>query len=73
MITLGSVLASVGLPIQGIAILAGIDRLRDIIGTPMNILGDAVVAVYVASGEGELLAPSEEITGTAAEKGTEVV
>lgn len=73
MITLGSVLSSVGLPIQGIAILAGIDRLRDIIGTPMNILGDAVVAVYVASGEGELLAPSEEIKGTVEEKGTEVV
>lgn len=54
MITLGSVLSSVGLPMQGIAILAGIDRLRDIIGTPMNILGDAVVAVYVASTEGEL-------------------
>ncbi|ANH78323.1 dicarboxylate/amino acid:cation symporter [Candidatus Chlamydia sanziniae] len=54
MITLGSVLASVGLPIQGIAVLAGIDRLRDIVGTPMNILGDAVVATYVASGEEEL-------------------
>ncbi|AAD18668.1 proton/sodium glutamate symport transporter [Chlamydia pneumoniae TW-183] len=60
MITLGSVLASVGLPIQGIAILAGIDRLRDIVGTPMNILGDAVVATYVASGEGEL-SPYESI------------
>lgn len=51
MITLGSVLASVGLPIQGLTILAGIDRLRDIVGTPMNILGDAVVAVYVSSRE----------------------
>lgn len=54
MVTLGSVLSSVGLPMQGIAVLAGIDRLRDIIGTPMNILGDAVVAVYVASTEGEI-------------------
>ncbi|WP_201456695.1 dicarboxylate/amino acid:cation symporter [Chlamydia sp. 17-3921] len=54
MITLGSVLVSVGLPIQGIAVLAGIDRLRDIIGTPMNILGDAVVATYIAAKEGEL-------------------
>ncbi|WP_100934600.1 dicarboxylate/amino acid:cation symporter [Candidatus Chlamydia corallus] len=54
MITLGSVLASIGLPMEGIAILAGIDRLRDIVGTPMNILGDAVVATYVASREGEL-------------------
>lgn len=59
MITLGSVLVSVGLPIQGIAVLAGIDRLRDIIGTPMNILGDAVVATYVASMEGEKLHTEE--------------
>ncbi|SPN73647.1 Glutamate-aspartate carrier protein,C4-dicarboxylate transporter DctA,Sodium:dicarboxylate symporter family [Chlamydia serpentis] len=60
MITLGSVLASVGLPIQGIAILAGIDRLRDIVGTPMNILGDAVVATYVASREDELTSPESK-------------
>lgn len=58
MITLGSVLASVGLPIQGIAVLAGIDRLRDIVGTPINILGDAVVAVYIADQEGEVSVPS---------------
>ncbi|WP_213358004.1 dicarboxylate/amino acid:cation symporter [Chlamydiifrater phoenicopteri] len=51
MITLSSVLASVGLPVQGVAILAGIDRLRDIVGTPMNILGDAVVATCVHTGE----------------------
>lgn len=59
MITLGSVLTSVGLPIQGIAVLAGIDRLRDIIGTPMNILGDAVVALYIADGEGEFSSSNE--------------
>ncbi|MBQ8498703.1 dicarboxylate/amino acid:cation symporter [Chlamydia sp.] len=62
MITLGSVLASVGLPIQGIAVLAGIDRLRDIVGTPMNILGDAVVALYIADGEGEVSSPAKEET-----------
>ncbi len=64
MITLGSVLASAGLPFEGIAVLAGIDRLRDIIGTPMNVLGDAVVATYIASKEGEL-SPSEEVGGLA--------
>ncbi|WP_139414828.1 dicarboxylate/amino acid:cation symporter [Chlamydia abortus] len=73
MITLGSVLASVGLPIQGIAVLAGIDRLRDIIGTPMNILGDAVVAVYVASGEGELSTPLEEKKVSLKDESTETV
>jgi DAACS family dicarboxylate/amino acid:cation (Na+ or H+) symporter len=54
LVTLSIVLGSVGLPIEGIAIVAGIDRLRDIIGTVVNVLGDAVVAVYVAKTEGEL-------------------
>jgi DAACS family dicarboxylate/amino acid:cation (Na+ or H+) symporter len=54
LVTLSIVLSSVGLPIEGIAIIAGIDRIRDIIGTVVNILGDAVVAVYVAKSEGEL-------------------
>lgn len=54
LVTLSIVLGSVGLPLEGIAIVAGIDRLRDIIGTVVNVLGDAVVAVYVAKSEGEL-------------------
>ena len=53
-VTLSIVLGSVGLPLEGIAIVAGIDRLRDIIGTVVNVLGDAVVSVYVAKSEGEL-------------------
>lgn len=53
-VTLSIVLGSVGLPLEGIAIVAGIDRLRDIIGTVINILGDAVVSIYVAKSEGEL-------------------
>lgn len=54
LVTLSIVLGSVGLPIEGIAIVAGIDRVRDIIGTVTNVLGDAVVAVYVAKTEGEI-------------------
>nr|MCH9703868.1 cation:dicarboxylase symporter family transporter [Chlamydiota bacterium] len=53
-VTLSIVLGSVGLPLEGIAIVAGIDRVRDIIGTVVNILGDAVVSLYVAKSEGEL-------------------
>lgn len=54
LVTLSIVLGSVGLPLEGIALLAGVDRIRDIIGAVVNILGDAVVAVYVAQSEGEL-------------------
>ncbi|MCB1149520.1 MAG: dicarboxylate/amino acid:cation symporter [Chlamydiia bacterium] len=53
-IMLSAVLTSAGLPIEGLAILAGIDRLRDMVGTVLNILGDAVVAVAVARSEQEL-------------------
>lgn len=53
LVTLSIVLGSVGLPLEGIAIVAGIDRLRDIIGTVVNVLGDGIVAVYVAKSEGD--------------------
>ncbi|MGE3954383.1 MAG: dicarboxylate/amino acid:cation symporter [Parachlamydiales bacterium] len=48
------VLGAVGLPIEGIAILFGIDRLREMVSTAVNIIGDGIAAVWVARGEGEL-------------------
>ncbi len=53
-IMLSAVLAAVGLPLEGLAILAGIDRFRDMMTTTLNILGDAAVTVYIAKQEGEL-------------------
>jgi DAACS family dicarboxylate/amino acid:cation (Na+ or H+) symporter len=53
-IMLTVVFSSVGIPIEGLALLAGIDRIREMISTVLNILGDAVCAVYVAKQEGEL-------------------
>lgn len=54
LIMLSAVLTSVGLPLEGLALLAGIDRLRDMMTTVLNILGDAAVTVFVAKQEGEL-------------------
>lgn len=54
LIMLSAVLTSVGLPLEGLALLAGIDRLRDMMTTVLNILGDAAVTVYVAKQENEL-------------------
>jgi dicarboxylate/amino acid:cation (Na+ or H+) symporter, DAACS family len=51
---LSAVFASVGLPLEGLALLASIDRLREMVATVINILGDAVVAVVIAKQEGEL-------------------
>jgi Na+/H+-dicarboxylate symporter len=53
-IMLSAVVSAAGLPIEGIAILAGVDRLREMVSTSLNIVGDAVIAVYVAKSEGEL-------------------
>ncbi len=51
---LSVVLASVPLPLEGLTLLLGIDRLREMFSTAMNITGDAVCCVYVAKREGEL-------------------
>jgi len=53
-IMLSAVLSSVGLPLEGLAMLAGIDRLRDMMTTVLNILGDAAVTLFIAKQEGEL-------------------
>lgn len=47
MIVLSTVLASVGLPIDGIALVAGIDRVLDMGRTLTNVTGDAVTACIV--------------------------
>ncbi|WP_294962257.1 dicarboxylate/amino acid:cation symporter [Sulfurimonas sp.] len=54
LIMLSLVLASVGLPIEGIAIIAGIDRILDMARTTVNVTGDAMVSLLVAKSEGEL-------------------
>lgn len=51
LIMLTMVLQSVGLPLEGIALIAGIDRILDMIRTTVNITGDAVCAVIVADSE----------------------
>ncbi|HAQ40636.1 MAG TPA: dicarboxylate/amino acid:cation symporter [Clostridiales bacterium] len=54
MIMLGMVLQSVGLPIEGIALIAGVDRILDMMRTMINITGDSACSVVVAATEGEL-------------------
>ncbi|MFQ9701537.1 MAG: dicarboxylate/amino acid:cation symporter [Enterocloster clostridioformis] len=48
MIMLAMVLQSAGLPVEGIALVAGIDRLFDMGRTTVNITGDAACAVIVS-------------------------
>jgi proton glutamate symport protein len=53
-IMLAIVLGSVGVPLQGIGIIMGVDRILDMCRTAVNITGDAVCAAVVASTEGQL-------------------
>jgi len=54
LIMLSLVLTSVGLPLEGVAIIAGIDRILDMARTALNVTGDSAVNVVVAKSEGEL-------------------
>jgi len=54
LIMLTLVLTSIGLPLEGIAIIAGIDRILDMARTTVNVTGDAMVSVLIAQGENEL-------------------
>lgn len=50
-IMLALVLQTVGLPMEGIALVAGIDRVLDMVRTCLNITGDAAVTVAVSQTE----------------------
>ncbi len=54
LIMLSLVLTSVGLPLEGVAIIAGIDRILDMARTAVNVVGDCAVASIVAKSEGDL-------------------
>jgi Na+/H+-dicarboxylate symporter len=50
-VTLAIVLQSIGVPLEGIGIIMGVERLLDMCRTAVNITGDASCAVVVAATE----------------------
>ncbi|ACX95933.1 dicarboxylate/amino acid:cation symporter [Halothiobacillus neapolitanus] len=54
LIMLSMVFYQVGLPVEGIGLILGVDRLMDMIRTAVNISGDAVVSAIVANSEQKL-------------------
>ena len=52
LVMLAMVLNQVGLPLEGIALIMGVDRLLDMIRTAVNITGDSAVTIIVAKSEG---------------------
>ncbi|OKY27957.1 dicarboxylate/amino acid:cation symporter [Thalassotalea sp. PP2-459] len=54
LIMLAMVLEQVGLPVEGIALIIGVDRLLDMTRTAVNVTGDCMVTTVVAKSEGQL-------------------
>ena len=54
LITLTMVLQQVGLPVEGIALIVGVDRLLDMVRTAVNVTGDSAVACVVGKSEKKL-------------------
>ncbi len=63
MITLTMVLTAVGVPLEGLALVLGVDRLLDMFRTTVNVIGDSAATVLIARLEGEelqVLTPSAD-------------
>jgi Na+/H+-dicarboxylate symporter len=63
MITLTMVLTAAGIPLVGVALILGVDRILDMFRTMINVTGDLAVAASVAVSEGEtlrMLSPDED-------------
>ena len=54
LIMLAMVLGNVGLPVEGIALIIGVDRLLDMLRTAVNVCGDSAVTCLVARTEGAI-------------------
>ena len=54
LIMLAMVFKQVGLPVEGIALIMGVDRLLDMMRTAVNVTGDAAITSIVAKSEGSL-------------------
>ena len=53
LVMLTMVLSQVGLPVEGIGLIIGVDRLLDMMRTAVNVTGDGTVATVVARSEGQ--------------------
>ncbi len=65
MVTLTIVLNQLGIPLEGIALVVGVERILDMSRTAVNVTGDTVCAIWVAKTEGELRVPAEAVVAAA--------
>ncbi len=65
LVMLAMVLRQVNLPVEGIGLILGVDRLLDMVRTAVNVTGDAMVTCVVAKSEGHF--SREVFNGVAAD------
>ena len=66
LVILAGTLATFNLPIEGIAVILGVDTLMDMARTSVNLLGNCLATAVVARWEGVDLAKAGEMDGLAA-------
>ncbi len=69
LVILAATVASFGLPLEGVALLLGVDTLLDMGRTMMNVVGNCLASVVVAKWEGEFVEVSDQDLALAAAKG----
>jgi len=62
LVILAGTLASFGLPVEGVAILLGVDGILDMARTALNVIGNCLATAVVARWEGELQPAGEKLT-----------
>jgi Na+/H+-dicarboxylate symporter len=60
-ITLTIVLQALGIPLEGLAMILGVERILDMTRTAVNVTGDSACAIWVAHTEGELNIPAHDV------------
>ncbi len=69
LVILAATVASFGLPLEGVALLLGVDTLLDMGRTMMNVVGNCLASVVVAKWEGEFVEVTDQDLALAAAKG----
>ncbi len=66
LVILSGTLATFGLPLEGVAIILGVDALMDMARTSVNLVGNCLASVVMARSEGEFVPVRETDTALAA-------
>lgn len=63
-VMVGVLLHQLGLPPEGLAIVAAVDRINDMFCTSSNVVGDTAVNTIVAKSENEIGVPTDDVAAT---------